>query len=384
MSERKVPKIRFPGFTDDWEQRKLGDYVDIVSGDAPSKFEDGNELYVKVDDLNYNLKYVTDSQSKVAIHKSIKKALKGSVVFPKRGAAIMTNKVRILAEDSYMDTNMMALSSDRIDSEFLYNVISKEGLYKIADTSTIPQINNKHIEPYEVMLPNMEEQKRIGEFFENMDNLITLHQRELDKWKELKKGMLQKMFPKDGESVPEIRFPGFEGQWKRYKLEEVTDEFRSGTFIAATDIGDDGEYPVYGGNGLRGYANTFNHDGEFALIGRQGALCGNVNYSYGKAYFTEHAVAVKANSSANTKFLFYLLDLMRLGQYSDQSAQPGLAVGKLIKLENMFPSKQEQKRISNLFSLLDMIISNLQGEVMKWQSLKKALLQQMFVQTGTG
>ncbi len=189
-----VPEIRFPGFTDDWEQRKLGDYVDIVSGDAPSKFEDGNELYVKVDDLNYNLKYVTDSQSKVAIHKSIKKALKGSVVFPKRGAAIMTNKVRILAEDSYMDTNMMALSSDRIDSEFLYNVISKEGLYKIADTSTIPQINNKHIEPYEVMLPNMEEQKRIGEFFEDMDNLIALHQRKLEQIREYKNGLLQRMF----------------------------------------------------------------------------------------------------------------------------------------------------------------------------------------------
>ncbi len=169
--------------------------MDIVSGDAPSKFEEGNELYVKVDDLNYNMKYVTDSQSKVAIHKSIKKASKGSVVFPKRGAAIMTNKVRILAEDSYMDTNMMALSSDKIDSEFLYNVISKEGIYKIADTSTIPQINNKHIEPYEVMLPDMEEQKRIGGFFEDMDNLITLHQRKCDELKAVKKYMLQNMFP---------------------------------------------------------------------------------------------------------------------------------------------------------------------------------------------
>lgn len=190
----KIPKFRFDGFSGDWEQRKLGDYVDIVSGDAPSKFEEGNELYVKVDDLNYNLKYVTDSQSKVAIHKSIKKASKGSVVFPKRGAAIMTNKVRILAEDSYMDTNMMALSSDKIDSEFLYNTISKEGLYKIADTSTIPQINNKHIEPYEVMLPDLEEQKRIGGFFKDTDNLITLHQRKLEKLKVVKKSMLESMF----------------------------------------------------------------------------------------------------------------------------------------------------------------------------------------------
>ena len=191
---KTVPEIRFPGFTGDWEQRKLGDYVTIVSGDAPSKFDEGSELYVKVDDLNYNPKYIIDSQSKVAIHKSIKKAPRGSVVFPKRGAAIMTNKVRILAEDSYMDTNMMALSSDKIDSEFLYNFISKEGLYKIADTSTIPQINNKHIEPYVVLLPELDEQIKIGEFFAGVDNLITLHQRKLDQIKRYKQGLLQKMF----------------------------------------------------------------------------------------------------------------------------------------------------------------------------------------------
>ena len=117
----KTPKIRFKGFTDDWEQRKLGEYVSITSGEAPSKFEEGTELYVKVDDLNYNDKYVVDTQNKVAEHSTVKRVTKGSVVFPKRGAAIMTNKVRILGIDSYMDTNMMALTSERLDSEFLYN-----------------------------------------------------------------------------------------------------------------------------------------------------------------------------------------------------------------------------------------------------------------------
>ena len=159
------PDIRFPEFSDVWEQRKLGEYVSITSGEAPSKFEEGTELYVKVDDLNYNDKYVVDTQNKVAEHSTVKRVAKGSVVFPKRGAAIMTNKVRILGIDSYMDTNMMALTSERLDSEFLYNIISKEGLYKIADTSTIPQINNKHIEPYEVKIPSLDEQRRIGVYF---------------------------------------------------------------------------------------------------------------------------------------------------------------------------------------------------------------------------
>ena len=177
-----------------WEQRKLGEYVSITSGEAPSKFEEGTELYVKVDDLNYNDKYVVDTQNKVAEHSTVKRVTKGSVVFPKRGAAIMTNKVRIMGIDSYMDTNMMALTSEKLDSEFLYNIISKEGLYKIADTSTIPQINNKHVEPYEVTIPSLAEQRRIGAYFKQLDHLITLHQRKCDEFRIIKKYMLQNMF----------------------------------------------------------------------------------------------------------------------------------------------------------------------------------------------
>ena len=110
------PEVRFPGFTAAWEQRKLGEYVSITSGEAPSKFEVGTELYVKVDDLNYNDKYVVDTQNKVAEHSTVKRVTKGSVVFPKRGAAIMTNKVRIMGIDGYMDTNMVALTSEKLDS----------------------------------------------------------------------------------------------------------------------------------------------------------------------------------------------------------------------------------------------------------------------------
>lgn len=380
MSEEKnVPKLRFPGFTEPWEQRKLGEYVSITSGEAPSKFEVGTELYVKVDDLNYNDKYVVDTQNKVAEHSTVKRVTKGSVVFPKRGAAIMTNKVRIMGIDGYMDTNMMALTSEKLDSEFLYNIISKEGLYKIADTSTIPQINNKHVEPYEVTIPSLDEQRKIGAYFKQLDHLITLHQRKLGHVKDLKKSMLQKMFPKNGELYPEVRFPGFTAAWEQRELGTVTQEFKSGNSLKADKISESGKYPVYGGNGLRGYTSNYNHDGEFALIGRQGALCGNMNYSIGKAYFTEHAVVVEANEKNNTRFIYYMLDTMNLGQYSDQSAQPGLAVNKLIKLENMFPRKEEQVWIGNYFQSLDHLITLHQRELDHLQLLKKGMLQKMFV-----
>ena len=145
--------------------------------------------------------------------------------------------------------------------------------------------------------------------------------------------------------------------WEQRKLGELSSEFQSGDFISAEEILGSGPYPVYGGNGLRGYAKQYNHDGFYALIGRQGALCGNVNTAVGKAYFTEHAVAVKANFLHDTRFLAHLLGCMDLGRYSGQSAQPGLAVGVLKEVETTVPSKAEQQAIGSFFSRLDSLIT---------------------------
>ena len=181
-------------------------------------------------------------------------------------------------------------------------------------------------------------------------------------------------------NTPEIRFKGFTDDWEQRKLGEVAQEFKSGNSLKADEIDITGDYPVYGGNGLRGYTSTYNHDGEYALIGRQGALCGNMNYSAGKAYFTEHAVVVKADENNDTRFLYYMLDTMNLGQYSDQSAQPGLAVNKLVKLENSFPKKEEQQQIGAYFRSLDHLITLHQRKCDEVKSLKKYMLQKMFPQ----
>ena len=226
MSNDTQPEIRFPGFTEAWEQRKLGEFVTIRSGWSPSNFEEANDkgsLFVKVDDLNSSTRVQNNSNMKVIENSKYDKMKQGSTIFPKRGAAIMTNKVRILGENGYMDTNMMALEPSGIVGEFLYTFISRTGLYKIADTSTIPQINNKHIEPYEISLPEIKEQQKIGIFFKQLDDTIALHQRKLDLLKETKKGFLQKMFPKNGAKVPEIRFPGFTKDWEERKLGSIYD-----------------------------------------------------------------------------------------------------------------------------------------------------------------
>ena len=182
--------------------------------------------------------------------------------------------------------------------------------------------------------------------------------------------------------VPEIRFAGFTDPWEQRKLGELSSEFQSGDFISAEKILASGPYPVYGGNGLRGYAKRYNHDGFYALIGRQGALCGNVNTAVGKAYFTEHAVAIKANSLHDTRFLVHLLRCMDLGQYSGQSAQPGLAVGVLKEVETTVPSKVEQQAIGSFFSRLDDLITLHQRKYDKLVVFKKSMLEKMFPKDG--
>ena len=162
-------------------------------------------------------------------------------------------------------------------------------------------------------------------------------------------------------------------------INDVCSEFKSGKNIKADSISESGEYPVYGGNGLRGYTSSYNHEGLYVLIGRQGALCGNVRSVNGKTYITEHAIAAAGNEKSNTSFLHYLFLKMNLGQYSDQSAQPGLAVNKLLRLEVSLPPISEQKKIAKLLSLLDERIATQNKIIDKLQSLIKGIGKQLFM-----
>ena len=132
---------------------------------------------------------------------------------------------------------------------------------------------------------------------------------------------------------------------------------------------------------MRGFTDRFNHDGEYTLIGRQGALCGNVNFAVGKSYFTEHAIAVRADKKNQTRFLYYLFSTMDLGQYSGQSAQPGLAVGNLVELKSTLPDKQEQEKISGVLTALDTLITLHQRKLKKLVQIRKAFAERCFLQS---
>ena len=141
-----------------------------------------------------------------------------------------------------------------------------------------------------------------------------------------------------------------------FALGDICSRLRSGKGISSAEISASGAYPVIGGNGLRGYTNTYNFEGDCAVIGRQGAACGNVRFFTGKGYMTEHAVVAVANHNHDAHYLAYLLSTMSLGRLSAQSAQPGLSVKVLSKLEVNLPSLVVQRKSVELLGRLDEMI----------------------------
>lgn len=141
--------------------------------------------------------------------------------------------------------------------------------------------------------------------------------------------------------------------YTQYTLGDVCSRLSSGKSISASEVTDKGLFSVYGGNGLRGYTDKSNFTGECAIIGRQGAFCGNVHYFSGEAYMTEHAVVVCANEEHNTRYLAYLLSQMNLGRLSGQSAQPGLSVKTLAKQCINLPPLEIQNKIVSVLASLD-------------------------------
>lgn len=142
-------------------------------------------------------------------------------------------------------------------------------------------------------------------------------------------------------------------EWKEYELGQICSRLSSGKGLPAKYIKDTGDFPVYGGNGLRGYTETPNFEGDCAIIGRQGAYCGNVRYFSGTAYMTEHAIVACADEKNNTRYLSYYLSTMQLGRLSGQSAQPGLSVKTLSKQVVRVPSLITQNKIASILSFLD-------------------------------
>ena len=361
MTEQaKVPAIRFAGFTDPWEQRKLGELVDNI--------DTGRSVFCSE---SYGRYPVLGSTSVIGSDSS----------YDYEGAFLLTARVGANAGNLYRFAGKVKISDNTVflqapNSDFLFYLLGHFDLRKLSFGTGQPLVRASELRAVEIDVPKLEnEQKSIAEFFDHLDSLITLHQRKYDKLVVFKKSMLEKMFPKDGESVPEIRFAGFTDPWEQRKLGELVDNIDTGRSVFCSESY--GRYPVLGSTSVIGSDSSYDYEGAFLLTARVGANAGNLYRFAGKVKISDNTVFLQA---PNSDFLFYLLGHFDLRKLSFGTGQPLVRASELRAVEIDVPKlENEQKSIAEFFDHLDSLITLHQRKLELLRNIKKSLLDKMFV-----
>jgi type I restriction enzyme S subunit len=389
------------------DKKRLSDYIkSIESGTRPSGGVDfdygdipsfGGENIIQSGGVKYfRVKKVTKSFYSKMNRGKLRDL---DVLINKDGAN--TGKVGIYRDFYYdmasINEHLFLLRGieDEIDNVYLYyDLLSELGQIQIKRQitgSAQPGLNSNFINYYSINLPPLPQQKKIAKILSTVDNVIEKTESAIAKYQAIKQGLMHDLFkrgieintgklrptPQDAPALYKESVLGLiPKEWEVKKLKDFL-VLKSGDGITSKDINDFGEYPVYGGNGLRGFTNAYTHEGVYVLIGRQGALCGNITLSSGKIYASEHAVVVTITDDSDVKWIEYKLRLMNLNQYSEASAQPGLSVGKIVKLSVKVPKGNEQQLIAKRFIGIENRIKTELKVVDKYQQLKAGLLQDL-------
>lgn len=269
------------------------------------------------------------------------------------------------------DITVIRAKEDRLIPELLPFIIQNDVLFDFAvgksAGSLSPRVKWENLKNYKFELPPLPEQKKLAEALWAINDTLQAYQKLLIETDELVKSQFIEMFgnpimKEKDESLP--------------TLGEVC-ILKAGKFVKADSIKEkqeDGLFPCFGGNGLRGYVPSFNQEGEFPLIGRQGALCGNVQYAVGKFHATEHAVVVTPNIEMDRFWLYHLLCLLDLNRYASGAAQPGLAVNKLEAIRVFVPDLQLQKQYSEFAKQSDKSKFALQNAISAARETKRSII----------
>ena len=407
MTEQvKVPEIRFAGFTDPWEQRKLGELYE--KNDERNTFGLGAERTLSIATMTFNSEGNGADASSLPNYKVIRVgdvAFEGhsnksfaygrfvvnavadgimsprfSCLRPKKSYPVRFWKYYIHSEQVMRDILVRATKSGTMMNELVIDDLFKQS----------------------IAVPQEAEQQAIGYFFSHLDTLITLHQRKYDKLVVFKKSMLEKMFPKDGESVPEIRFAGFTDPWEQRKLGDVASSFDYGLNAAATEY--DGQNKYLRITDIDDETHEFSKSdlttplADLAmsadyllkesdlLFARTGASVGKT-YLYrqfdGMVYFAGFLIRARIGEGADPEFAYQATLTDAYKKYvaitSQRSGQPGVNAQEYADYQLMLPSKTEQQQIGMTLRSLDDLITLHQRKLELLQNIKKSLLDKMFV-----
>ncbi len=414
--KKTSPKIRFPGFTDAWEQRKLGGIIDKLTGGASIAPDDYVNEGVRtipkgaVNDTGIadmsGCKYVSDEFFKKNISS---KTSTGELVTSLRDlvptAPNMGRIVRITgdSEDFLMPQGVYSIIlKENYDEDFLIAYSNSPEYRKIISTekngSTQVHIRNGEFLNINIPVPSYYEQKKIGESIKNLDNLITLHQRKCDELKNYKKGLLQQMFPLPGESTPRIRFPGFTDAWEQRKLSDISD-VRDGTHDSPSYLSE-GHPFVTSKNVKDGYINyddiQYISDEDFEAINKRSKVdindilmgmigtIGNLALIRTEPDFAIKNVAlIKDTKQVSYMYLYHYLQSpsteRQLLSGLDGGTQKFVSLKNIRELNIMVPSEAEQIKVGGFIEAIDNTITLHQSKCDELKNYKKGLLQKMFV-----
>ena len=393
-----VPQIRFTGFTDPWEQRKLGE---VASGfeyglNAAASDFDGEKKYLRITDIDDQTReFRTDDLSSPDINNPIddRYLLKeGDILFARTGASVGKTYLYKASDGKtyYAGFLIRAHVSDEADAGFIFQSTLteryKQFVLLTSQRSGQPGINAQEYSDLLLPLPSLMEQRRIGAFFDRLDSLITLHQRKYDKLCVLKKSMLDKMFPKGGSLYPEIRFAGFTDPWEQRKLGELEKQdvlhLKRGIVISAADMEScPGNYPVYSSsasqNGEMGKYGKYMFNQELVTWSIDGG--GSVFYRPKHKFSVTNVCGyVETSSMVDCAFLAYQMGYIHSQIHFDYTvkAHPSV-IRDLYTLS--WTSLTEQRRIGAFFDRLDSLITLHQRKLELLRNIKKSMLDKMFV-----
>ena len=410
MSNNTQPEIRFPGFMEDWEQRKLGELAESFEYglNASAKKFDGSNKYIRITDIDdishkFNQSGVTSPDIDFASADNYK-LKKGDILFARTGASV--GKTYMYRESDglvyYAGFLIRARIKSKISSEFVFQTTFTDSYNRFikitSQRSGQPGVNAEEYSNFKIMIPNYEEQNAIGCFFKKIDDTITLHQRKLDLLKETKKGFLQKMFPKNGAKVPEIRFPGFTEDWEQRRLSDVASIVGGGTpstsnpeywdgdidWYAPAEIGDQ----IYVSKSLKTITELGQQKSSAKIlpigtvlftcragIGNTAILAKEGTTNQGFQSIVPH------KNKLDSYFIFSRThELKRYGEVTGAGSTFAEVSGKqMAKMPILIPCINEQRKIGAFFEQLDTTITLHQRELDVLKETKKGFLQKMFV-----
>ena len=372
-----IPAIRFKGFSDTWEQRKLSEIATMHARIGwqnlrTSEFLDsGDYMLITGTDfidgaVNFDTcHYVERERYEQDKHIQIRN---GSILITKDGTLGKVAYIQGLTMPATLNAgvfNVEIKDENEVDNRYLFQYLKAPFLMDYVDKKatggTIKHLNQNILVDFPVVLPHKAEQEKIGEYFLAIDHLITLHQRKYDKLTNVKKSMLEKMFPQNGSNAPEIRFKGFTEAWEQRKVREVTDRYDNLRIPVAASLRVAGTTPYYGANGIQDYVDGYTHDGEFILVAEDGAN-DLKNYPVkcvkGRIWVNNHAHVLQGKyDCADNQFLAYAISQADIESLLVGGGRAKLNAETLMGIDLLLPNKAEQIRIGKYLAQLDNLIT---------------------------